>query len=75
MRLHTPPLSLTEEDQLIWWHVRRRLARRWGLCSHAYIQDIAENCDRWDADIMYMAQQIASCGPAAIQLKHIDCRG
>jgi hypothetical protein len=61
------PLLITEEDMRIWTRPAR----------YAYDSSfpLSRHQDRSDAELMLQAQRIAACGPAAIQLEGIDCRG
>ena len=58
------PAPLTAADMLIWFAIDRHDIFR-----------IARESDRRDADLMLLAQQVSSCGPCAVELHGIACRG
>lgn len=70
LRLESAPL--TEEDRDIWL----RVAVDFGAQHGFHCLDLFLRCaDRRDADLMFMASDIAKYGPCAVQLFGIDCRG
>ncbi len=67
-RLESAPL--TPEDFRIWDRLMDPPPPREGISAVDYV-----TADRRDADLMLHTQQIASFGPAAIELYDIPCRG
>lgn len=70
MNVRPEPCEWTHEDkEIVFERILRtgreaQILRTFGLYG-----------DARDADLMFEAAKIASCGPAAIQLHGIDCRG
>lgn len=62
---------LTFLDSTIWLHV----AARFSLDYPLRLDLVSGDVDRRDAALMLHTQQIASFGPAAIELYGIPCRG
>lgn len=59
--------ALTAEDYEIFL--------RWSELDNGDLFRSCRAADRRDADLMFMAAEIARAGPCSIQLFGIDCRG
>lgn len=73
MQRRLPPAPATDIDALIWWEVCFTRFGKGDPYVAKWLVDVEQ--DRRDADLMLLAQEVSVCGPAAVELYGIACRG